>query len=386
MKARSDGVGGCLAAAVVVGVPLGQAFRVELGEQGLPILWSEIFGVILLLHWTLSRRLSSGRLVPLVLAGGGLFVAGALGPSPVLSLVTTKNLVFGALLGTVLGRHMPPGRAVKALTVSLLVIVGQLMLAIGDLRLVADFHSQANLNWGRSNYVAAVALLGCGVFAVIGRSQARSALALLPAIVVVYLTGSRGSLFALVLGLLVFAFGGGSSRNGVERMTKAILICGLGVVAFVLGSSLWSARSVATNAGSNIAERPALVRASIDEFVASPLVGSGTGGIADSASATSDSGQRYAHSLVPSILQQYGVLGVPWLIVMAVRVVSAWRGDLPISRPWLTAMVVVASVEVVFEGVIGSVVGWWLIERAQGTGSDTVRGPKRPSREYSRPC
>lgn len=362
---RSDNVSRLLGTALVLSVPAGQAFHIVWGAERLPILWVEFFGVTLVCHLVLSRRLVPRYIGPIIIAGSCLLLAGLLGPNPLLTLVTTKNLVVGAILGTILARHLQPKRSATLLLMVIVYTVVQLVLLRGDLQLSGSFHSAANLGWGRSNYIAAVVLLAAGVIGVSRPKALRSVPPLLLALAVVYLTGSRGSLFALVVGLFVFAVVGGIGGTILQRGVRSIVICVLAVLVIGMGSALLTSRNIATNAGANVAARPALVRASISEFFESPVVGSGTGGLSSQEIMGVGAGQRYAHSVVPSLLQQYGLLGVPWIALMVKHSVRAWRQGLRVARPWLAVMVVVASVEVVFEGVVGSMIGWWLIGAAQ---------------------
>jgi O-antigen ligase len=215
-------------------------------------------------------------------------------------------------------------------------------------------------NWGRSNYVACNVLLLC-IFITCRASRierlrrrrtAYAAVAL--GIGLSLMIHSRGSVIAFGLSIVSALV-----LSRALSLGKKLLLVVLSTVLAVRGYTWMISERLqletAEQMDRNVNARLGLWRIAWSDFLGSPLLGTGPGELRISSGRTLSPGMHdHAHNVWLSVLQQFGLLGVPALVCLAVALYSLLRLS-GIQRALPIYIAAVSFVEPLFEGLMGAI-------------------------------
>lgn len=359
-----------LASAAILAIAMGPAFTLRQGERQAPILWLEIVSAALVGALVL-RALTIRREPPFLPALIGVVSCLAVGlvtsPDAGLALVTFSRLTIGLAGGWAVAlAWRRSGEAWNIIDASLAVtgflIAVQLLLSLRSDPEVAYVINRGELSWGRSNYVAAV--LAISSVALIGRLRVCRPhlvwwVAPIVMIYAAYRTLSRASLVGIAAGLVLLALlrARRTSKSRAGRGLVVVVIVLIGLYAFTQISRSRADVQTEQHLAATVESRLDQWRLARDSFLESPLVGTGYGELRLLTAERS----TYAHNVVLSMLQQVGLLAVPFLVLLTGLGVKAFRRGRPELRPALVVILVISQVQPLFEGTGGALVSWSVI-------------------------
>jgi hypothetical protein len=374
-----------LAALTVATMPLGRVVY-ESDGRSLLIGYSLIVGAFLIVHilvGTLARRTQPRpvgvaiRLSIVMLVA--MFVPVLAGGLQMRALVAYVSFAGGTLAGlTVAAIWTTTRRKFGLVDVALVFFVAataaQLYLSDGS-DPSASLH-QAEVTWGSSNYVAGTLVVAS--LAVVARLLELRAHRWLFVVPVIGFAGalftlSRGAAVSGAIGILVLLWNSG--RSTTARSALRLACIGLVVAAAQVFTAITDARSVGGyDPGQNIDARIELIRLAWEQFLSSPLTGTGWLALRDVA----DFGVpiSFAHNVVLSFLQIGGLFGVAFLVVLARQSLKGLRSSSPMFAAVAAALAMAFS-DPFFEGGVGALVAWSAI------GYAAFSTPRPPSAEAS---
>ncbi|WP_156374156.1 O-antigen ligase [Cellulomonas sp. Leaf334] len=295
------------------------------------------------------------------------------------------NFASGVVLGVTVGLvwRALPGNRINAIDVGLVVFV--VWSAVQLMRTTSaggshEAHQLAETSWGRSNYVGGV--LAVAAFVLIARSSQiergrwvlwlGSATAVLASVE----TQSRGALIALSVGALAVVWNMG--ERPATRAVVRLVAVGLPFVAARAFADLNEARTIAsTNAVINVDTRVELWRAAVQQFVSSPLTGTGWASLRSVPVGVHSESQTFAHNAIVSFPQIGGLLfGVPLLIILAGLTWRALRYGNAAFRAPVLAAIAISMTDPFLEGMVGGALVWMVFCLAIPVGEVELRGPR----------
>lgn len=380
---RTDQV---LSGLTIATLPLGSlAYASE--SRNLLISYSLLIGVLLLSHLlagSLTRRCQNGPIgvairLSLVLLLT-MFVPVLAGDSQARAIAAYVSFAGGTLCGlTIAAVWTTTRRRIGFIDVSLMLFVIVTSVQIHVFRNLDPGTSlhQAKVAWGASNYVAGTLIVASlAVIARLVEIRASRWLWLVPAggFVSAMLTLSRGAVVAGSIGVLVLMWNSG--RTATRRTVLRLCCVALVVAAAELFTAITEVRSVGGyDPGQNIAARVELIELSWDQFVSSPLTGTGWLALRDVAGF--DVPISFAHNVVLSFLQIGGLFGLAFLILLAHQSMKGMRNGTPMFAAVVAALAMSFS-DPFFEGGVGALVSWAVIGYAAfstPSSSEQVREP-----------
>jgi hypothetical protein len=375
-----------LAGLTIATLPLG-SLAYESEGRSLLIAYSLLVGTMLVVHvlaGTLAGRTQRGplgrafRLATVMLLA--MFVPVLADGLQLRALVAYASFAGGTLCGLAIAavwsttrRHF--GFVDGCLVFFVLVTAAQLRLS-GDTG--SNLH-QAEVTWGASNYVAGTLVVAS--LAVVARLlEVRTARWLWAVPVIGFgsalLTLSRGAAVAGAIGLLVLLWNSG--RTTTTRFLLRVSCVGLVVAAAEVFTAITDARSVGGyDPGQNIDARITLLSIAWDQFLSSPLTGTGWLALRDvGAFAVPIS---FAHNVVLSFLQIGGLFGLVFLVVLARQVYVGLRHRTPMFAA-VAALLAMSFSDPFLEGGVGSLIAWVAIGYAVFTTSPAAVPPPAAAR------
>jgi hypothetical protein len=378
---RAGRVDRILAGLTLATLPLG-SIAYESEGRSLLIAYSLLVGSLLVVHvlaGTLARRAQRGPLGRAFRVAAVMLLAMAV---PVLAdgiqlraLVAYVSFAGGTLCGLAIAAVWSTARSRLGFVDACFVLF--VVLTLVQVRLSGSddpgvtLH-QAEVTWGASNYVAGTLVVAS--LAVVARLlEVRTHRWLWVVPVLGYasalLTLSRGAAVSGAVGLLVLLWNSG--RTTMARAALRLSCVGLVVVAAEVFTAITEARSIGGyDPGQNVDARIALLQIAWDQFLSSPLTGTGWLALRDvSAFAVPIS---FAHNVVLSFLQIGGVFGAIFLVVLGRQVVAGLRHRTPMFAAVAAALAMSFS-DPFLEGGVGSLIAWSAIGYAAFTSGDSTQ-------------
>lgn len=350
-------------------------FYLRADDRALPVLLAYVPMAMLMVHYLLGAGRITTRTVFLVwVALVPLIVRALLDVRTAYAISVAGNLSFGMVGGWLLVSATRQGRGRDRWTpvdaglgVFLFVTALQVMLSPGR-GTGGAFHHTLELNWGRSNLVAAVLLLGCVQYAariVACRPRWLWCAPVVPALLAIVMILSRGAVAGALFGIAFAIQRFGLSRKARNMVARTVLASGLVAGVAVLAVFAVGAINDARRAQSptdSLAVRGDLWRIAWEDFSDAPILGSGFGSLRESSLESLGQPYTYPHNVFLSLLQQAGLFGVPFLLVFLYLV-----GRLVHRRQsWFLvagagALVFLASVEIVVENPVAGLLAWSIV-------------------------
>jgi O-antigen ligase len=243
----------------------------------------------------------------------------------------------------------------------------QLVLALHGVSL-ADFHKSANVVWGRSNYVAdALVVIGLVVWGRMRVTRLPRPWRLIPLAILIgaSLTLSRGAFLGLTGGVVASTAIGLRRRSGRRAVRAAFLVIAVlvGLYSFSVITTSRAVREGRSGLSQDVTVRQDLWSESWRLFLRSPIAGSGLGSLSSAPGVVGPgTALTYAHNVELSLLQQAGLLGLPFLVSLGFAVIAALRRDRALElRPAIIAALIMAQTEILFEGTAAGLLIWSVI-------------------------
>ena len=373
---RADQV---LAALTIAAMPLGN-IAYESDGRSLLIGYGLIVGALLIGHiflGTLARRKQHGpvgraiRLSLVLLLA--MFVPVLAHGLQLRALVAYVSFAGGTLTGLVIAaiwtttRHRL-GLIDWALLFFIAATSVQLYLS-GGADSSTSLH-EAKVTWGASNYVAGI-LVVASLAAVARLIELRTSrwLWVVPAAGFAFAlwTLSRGAAVAGAIGILVLLWNAG--RTKTARAVLRVSCVGLVFVAAEVFTAITDARSVGGyDPSQNIDARVLLIHLAWDQFLSSPLTGTGWLALRDVSPFTVPI--SFAHNVVLSFLQIGGLFGAIFLAVLAKLVTAGVRNRVGMVAAVAAALAMSFS-DPFLEGGVGALIAWLTIGYAAFASNDS---------------
>lgn len=414
--------------AVAAGLPLaliavGPAIVLGVSGRTLPVYASQIAIALLIIHVGFSGLAHRGyggvpASMRWLLAATALLAVPLLwSTDPAAGTLAYINFASGTVGGIVIAqvwKGLAGGFSWIDVSYAVFLIAGsvQLLVSFSKATSVNSLHQSSQTPWGNSNFVA-----GCLVVAAL-ISMARSAnlsrhrkyaitLALI-SIGVALLTLSRGAIVAACVGAIFFLWSKSPrpqqrplrasstrslrlSASGLIRLAARILAVFVPVAAFMAVDHVTGLRAqINKQVFSNVDNRFDLYRLAWDNFLRSPLTGTGWASFRESSMSLAGQSQTFAHNLVLSMLQIGGMMALPYLVVLAYLTYRALKYGGPLAAA-VAAAVAVSMTQPFFESTVGNLIvlpviflaGTHATAKAGSRGSE-VENPRKGSRP-SRP-
>ncbi|WP_140741182.1 O-antigen ligase family protein [Pedococcus bigeumensis] len=248
-------------------------------------------------------------------------------------------------------------------TFCLVVTVVQLATRFAAAGSPSGFHRAAVLSWGGSNFIAGVTVvLSLTLASRIRELGYRAVLLAVPiaGIGVAALTFSRGALIAAAAGLLVLMWNVGNTSVGRSFLRTVGVIAV--AAAFPIMQFIIATRSAGGyDPSQNLSIRYVLFKYAWQDFVSSPLIGTGWLALRDAGLFTVE--VSYAHNVILSFLQIAGACGAVYIVVL---LRDSYRGlrRSPLTGGAIVAALAISMSDPFFEGGVGALVAWAAIAYA----------------------
>jgi hypothetical protein len=376
-----------LAGLVVAAIAVGPAISVGVGDRTLPVYASQLAIAVLVVHMGLSglAQRSFGGLPAMarwLLASVALLAIPLAWTNDPAGLLAYLNFASGTVGGIAIGqmwKAMPADYSWVDIGY-IVFLLGGLTALLGSLsraQSANSLHQSSTTPWGNSNFVA-----GCIVVAaliVMARSihvcrKRKFAIVFgLAAIGVALLTLSRGAAIAACVGAMVFLWSksgrqlprrlrGASTASEpadislLVRLLSRVLAVFIPVLGFIAVDHATDLRAeVNTQVMRNVDTRFEMFRLAWEEFLSSPLTGTGWASFREAALGTVGESQTFAHNLVLSMLQIGGLLSVPYLVALSVLMYRALRYGGPYTAA-VAAAIAISMGQPFFESTVGNLI------------------------------
>lgn len=361
-----------LAGLVVAVLPVGGVVTIGVGPKSAGISAAQLLIVALAIVLAVLAIRSSSfpdwRRLPLsfVLLGGAILLAvpAFLPADRPAALFAYFNFIAGVVGAVCVGWtwNAAGARRFNAVDAGFVVFVlygcGQLVVAFLTASGGQTLHQSAEAAWGGSNYIAGV-LVVAG-FALAGRAwqlRGRYLLLIVPAacaLVIPLFSASRGAIVEVAVGAIVILWGLGRTRLQKWIWRTASIVVPIG--AYVLINMAVASRLRRdTQVLKNVDDRFVLYRLSGEQFLSSPIWGTGWTSLRGPSKEALGAPQSFGHNFFLSFLQIGGLLALPFIvcvIVMAILVVI--KGG--VLGAAAAAALTIAMTDPFFEGTAASVV------------------------------
>lgn len=373
--------------AVLAGLPLaliavGPAIVVGISGRALPIYASHIAIGVLLVHIGFSALAQRGyRDVPVtmrwLLAATALLAVPLIGSKdPAAGVLAYFNFASGTVGGIAIAQvWRSMSRNYSWIDIGYLVFliagVTQLLVRYSTASSVNSLHQSSPMPWGVSSVVAGglvvAALIVLARSASLGRHRKYVVTVGLVAIGVALLTLTRGAVVAACVGAVFFLWSksGRPRRNrpgssasghvsprvlmGLFARALAVFVPVVGFIAIERATELRA--QVNTQVYANVDTRFAMFRAAWEQFLSSPLTGTGWASFREASLEATGQSQTFAHNLVVSLLQIGGLLSLPYLAALAFLTYRALRHGGPYTAA-VAASIAVSMTQPFFESTV----------------------------------
>jgi hypothetical protein len=251
--------------------------------------------------------------------------------------------------------------------------VAQLLVRYSTASSVNSLHQSSPMPWGVSSVVAGglvvAALTVMARSASLGRHRKYVVAVGLVAIGVALLTLTRGAVVAASIGAMFFLWsksgsqrpqrnrpGSAASRhlNGgvfARLLSRVFAVC-IPVVGFIAVEHATALRAqVNGQVYTNIETRFEMYQLAWDEFLRSPLTGTGWASFREASLDATGQSQTFAHNLVVSMLQIGGLLSLPYLVALSFLAYRALRNGGPYTAA-IAAAIAVSMTQPFFESTV----------------------------------
>lgn len=352
--------GAALAGLVFLLIPAGSLADLGLGSSPIPAPY--LVAPVLLLHTlgahsaTSSRRrvrlhsLGPTSLWALIPLAAAILIVHSVTQE---ASFTALHFAMGVLLGILVGvtwAHAGNKFNFVSLGFALFVAISiaQLLRIFTSTPSISAFHNAAVLSWGASNYVAGVLVVSG--FILIGKKPVGklSTVIALSAFAIAVATLSRGALVALAVGTATHLWSAGrtpGSRFLLRTSCIVVPLVGLNILDRV--TQLRSTGGY--DPSQNTEARFVLYRTAWEQFLGSPLIGTGWTGL--EAALPSQFVTSFAHNAILSFLQMGGLIGLIILIILYRNNKVAWSERT--ARSALASAFAISMTDPFYEGFVG---------------------------------
>jgi hypothetical protein len=372
--------------AALAGLPLaliavGPAIVADVGDRTLPVYASQIAIAALLMHigFSVLARRSYGD-VPVTMRW--LLAATALlglpllwSTDPAAGVLAYLNFASGTVGGMAIALvWMGIRRGYSWIDVGYIVFLiagmAQLLVRYSGASSVNSLHQSSPMPWGVSSVVAGglvvAALIVIARSASLGRNRKLALTLGFVAIGMALLTLTRGAIIAAGVGAVFYLWsksaqhprsGRGPSgprhvdTNGIGRLLARALAVLVPVAAFMAIERVTELRAqINGQVYTNIDTRFEMYRLAWEEFLKSPLTGTGWASFREASMMAGES-QTFPHNLVLSMLQIGGLLSLPYLAALAFLAYRALRHGGPYTAA-VAASIAISMTQPFFESTV----------------------------------
>lgn len=374
-----------LAGLVVAAIAVGPAISMGVGDRTLPVYASQLAIAVLVVHMGLSglAQRSFGGLPATarwLLASVALLAIPLVWTNDPAGLLAYLNFASGTVGGIAIAQMWKamPLRYSWIDVGYIVFLLGGLTALLGSLsraQSANSLHQSSMTPWGNSNFVAGcivvAALIVMGRSIHVGRHRKFAITFGLAGIGVALLTLSRGAAIAACVGAMVFLWSksgrqlprrlrpastvsGSADLSLLGRLLSRVLAIFIPVLGFIAIDHATDLRAqVNTQVMRNVDTRFEMFRLAWEEFLSSPLTGTGWASFREAALAAVGESQTFAHNLVLSMLQIGGLLSVPYLVALSVLMYRGLRHGGP-YRAAVAASIAVSMAQPFFESTVGN--------------------------------
>lgn len=365
-----------LAAFAIVSLAGGPSLLVQLGKETASI-WVVQMIVLLMVFQYLISTLAGvehasaishrGMVLSLIpfsfLLLFPVFVADSI-PSAAAAFV---NFFSGVVVGYFIARAWVTADRTRVGIIDLAVTVFVLTAAVQIFSLfdagtsLIGFHVAVELSWGESNYVAGVLVIAS--LAILGRCREIerphiwmwlvAALGIVSAI----LTLGRSAIIALGIGMIVFLWHVGRTTFQRFAVRSVALISPIFILLILNGVNDARFTGNTVNMVSGVSSRFILFDLSWNEFLSSPIWGTGWVSLRTASLDGLGASISFAHNLFFSFLQIGGLLAVPVLILAVAPSIIAISSKHAFAGATAAALTI-SLFEPLFEGLVGAAVAF----------------------------
>ncbi|WP_029116604.1 O-antigen ligase family protein [Mycobacterium sp. URHB0044] len=374
--------------AALAGLPLaliavGPAIVADVGGRKLPIYASQLAIAVLVIHigFSVLARRNYGD-VPvtarwLLVAMALLAVPLIWSTDPAAGTLAYLNFASGTVGGIAIAqiwKTIPRDYSWidVGYTVFLIAGVGQLLVRYSGASSVNSLHQSSPMPWGVSSVVAGALVVGALTVMArstsMGRHRKYAVLIGLATIGVALLTLTRGAIIAAAVGAIFFLWTkSGQHRSRARRMTLGTLkqantnvlirlIARMLAVLIPIAAFIAIERATELRAElngqvyTNIDTRFEMYRLAWEEFVKSPLTGTGWASFRE-ASLMAGESQTFPHNLVLSMLQIGGLLSLPYLVALSLLAYRALKHGGPYTAA-VAASIAISMTQPFFESTV----------------------------------
>jgi hypothetical protein len=380
-------LGGALAGLPLALIAMGPAITVGIDDRTLPVYASQIAIAVLFIHIGFSGLGQRGfggvpasvrwLLATVVLLAVPL--AWTEDPAGVLAYLNFASGTVGGMAIAQVWKCMPRGYSWIDVGYFGFVVGGmvQLVMSLSSASSLKSLHQSSETPWGNSNFVAGCLVIAALVVmarsALLGRHRKYAITVGLAAIGVALLTLSRGAVVAACVGAVFFLWSKSAQRvprpphssvAGSKRADHSViaplllraLSVLIPVVAFIALDRATGLRAQLNDrVYANVDMRFTLYQLAWEEFLKSPLTGTGWASFREASRDSVGESQTFAHNVVFSMLQIGGLLSVPFLVVLAVLMYRALRHGGP-YRAAVAASIAVSMTQPFFESTVGTLI------------------------------
>lgn len=411
-------LGVALAGLPLVVIAMGPAIVISISDRTLPIYASQIAIAALVVH--IGFSVIADRSYGVVPATMQWLLAAAVllalpliwSKDPAAGMLAYLNFVSGTVGGVAIALVWKSTRGYSWIDIGYIVflIAGsvQLLFRYSGASSVNSLHQSAPLPWGVSSVVAGGLVVAA--LTVIARSTAlgchrKIAIAIgLSAIGVALLTLTRAAILAACVGAIFFLWSK-TGREGLRPLTSrssaarpvntaasvqliarvmAVFVPIAGFLAVERATDLRS--QINSQVHTNVDIRLDMYRLAWEQFLSSPLTGTGWASFRGASLDTTGQSETFAHNLVVSMLQIGGLLSIPYLVALAYLAYRALRHGGPYTAA-VAAAVAVSMSQPFFESTVCNLIVLpvaLLAALPDGTAPDPVRSTPRGARSAMR--
>lgn len=398
--------------AALAGLPLaliavGPAIVGTIGDRRLPVYASQIAVAVLVIHIgfsVLAHRSYGG--VPatmrwLLAAMALLAVPLFWSTDPAAGMLAYFNFTAGTIGGVAIAqvwKGIPREYSWidVGYTVFLIAGVVQLMVSYSKATSVNSLHQTSPMPWGVTSVVAGglvvAALILMARSARLGRNRKYAVTLALVTMGAALLTLTRGAIIAACVGAIFFLWSKsgkqrrrkprsiGSSQvdtTVIVRLLSRALAVAIPVAGFIAIEHVTDLRAqVNSQVHTNIDIRLEMYRLAWEEFLKSPLTGTGWASFRDVSLDYAGQSETFAHNLVVSMLQIGGLLSLPYLVALAYVAYRALRNGGPYTAA-VAAAIAISMTQPFFESTVCNLI---ILPVAFLAGLSTDSTPSGPPR------
>jgi hypothetical protein len=368
-------------------IAVGPAVTVGIDDRTLPVYATQLATAVLVIHFGfsgLAQRSFGGVPATMrwLLASVALLAVPLMwtkDPAAVLAYMNFASGTIGGIAIAQVWKAVPLGYSWIDVGYVVFILGGATALlgSLSKARSVNSLHQSSMTPWGNSNFVA-----GCLVVAAlivmarsihIGRHRKYAITFGLAVIGVALLTLSRGAAIAACVGAVFFLWSKSGKQlprqlrpaptasshvdaNVVVRLLLRVLAVFVPVAGYMAIEHATELRAqLNAQVTRNIETRFEMFRLAWEEFLKSPLTGTGWASFREASLGTTGESQTFAHNLVLSMLQIGGLLSVPYMVALAILMYRALRHGGPYTAA-VAAAIAVSMTQPFFESTVGNLI------------------------------